>query len=84
MTKLDLGTALGIAGLVVGIAGVLDGRRQRTKREAAVNIVNGLIGRLHGVLVHVRAEYGADPERIAAINDDLQAISNAKTALEKL
>jgi hypothetical protein len=78
------GLAVGLIGIGVGWYGIRDGRKQRSKREEAVRVINRLVGRLQGVLVERRAELASNPERASAVADHLQAISQAQIALDRL
>lgn len=72
---------LGIIGIVVGVVGFWDGRRQRTKRHRSELIVRELIGRLNGFLVGIKPSVQNNQAATTAINDSLDAIKVADKRL---
>ena len=72
MPSLDAGVLTGITGIIVGaaigVAGILDNRRQRTKREKAVTAAFSAIERAYGTLIGVK---GAIPESMRPVSPSL-------------
>lgn len=82
MSFLDVG--VGIAGLAIGIYGIVDGRRQRNKRESISMILNELIERQNGFLIGFKPALQSSPLALAALNDSIEAIKLAKQKMSKI
>jgi hypothetical protein len=79
-----IGWGIGIAGLLVAVYGIVDARRERSKREKAVVVVNRLVGRLNGLLIGLKPSLVADADATAAANDGLDAIKLARDDLDRI
>jgi len=75
-------TWLGLAGIGVGVFGVLDARRERSRREKAVIAARAVIERTYGILETLKPSLGA--QYTAVINDGLAFINQERPKLEKL
>jgi len=79
-----IGWGIGLSGVAVAIYGIADARRERSKREKAVVVVNRLVGRLSGLLIGFKTSLVDRPESMAAANDGLDAIKMAQDDLDRI
>ncbi|KAB0650291.1 hypothetical protein [Burkholderia diffusa] len=79
-----IGWGIGIAGILVGVYGVVDARRERSKRDKAVVVVNRLVGRLNGLLIGLKPSLASDARATAAADDGLEAIKLARDDLDRI
>lgn len=75
---------LATVGIFIGVAGFIDGRRQRTKRHQSELIISRLIGRLNGFLIGVKTGVQHDEVTTRAVNDCLSAIKESENKLANL
>ena len=74
-----------VATVAVGLWAVIDGRRQRSKREKAVIVANATIERTYGLLIGIKPFVAPLGEaHLAATNDGLAAINQRRASLENL
>ncbi|WP_429481827.1 hypothetical protein [Paraburkholderia youngii] len=71
-------------GVLVAIYGIVDARRERSRREKAVVVVNSLVGRLNGLLIGLKPSLASDAAATAAANDGLEAIRLARDDLDRI
>lgn len=83
-TVTALSVIMTIIGTLVGVFGTWYGLRARTQREKAVIITHGLVERLAGLLVGVKASCTNNPAAIQALNDGLGGIKQARQSLQDL
>lgn len=79
-----IGWGIGIVGVVIGILGIVDARRERRRREKAVVVVNRLVGRLNGLLIGLKPSLVNDPAATTAANDGLDSIAAAGKDLDAI
>ena len=76
---------LALLGIVIGIYGILDARRQRSAREKAVIAAHSVIERTYGLLIGIKpfvAPLGS--MHLDAVNDGLEAINQQRASLKTL
>jgi hypothetical protein len=93
---MTLDTALGLAGVILGMIGVIativatawairDSRMQRSEREKAVIAAWKTVEHVYGVLIGIKPSVASQGDvTIAAINEALDAINVQRAALERL
>ena len=81
---IGVSAAFGVFGVAVGVWAVRDGRRERSKREVAVNAVHGIVGRTEGMLIGLKPSITANPAAVIAIDNGLDAIAIAKREIGNL
>ena len=64
--------------------GVLDSRRQRSKREISVNTVREVLGRMSEMLIGLKPAITSMPDVILVLNDGLDVIEQAKQEIKNL
>lgn len=88
MTASDIWNAVsvfvGIAGVVVGIIGVKEGRQQRSKRHQADLIIQDLVGQLRGFLIGIKPAVQHNEATTRAVNDNIALIKSAKKKLDEI
>lgn len=75
---------IGIAVILVAVYGIVDARRERSKREKAVVVMNRLVGRLNGLLIGLKPTLAGDARATAAVDNGLDAIKVASDDLDKI
>ena len=75
---------IGVVGLLVGVIGIWDGRRQRGKRHEVDLIIQDLVGQLRGFLIGIKPAVQHDDATTRAVNDNIALIKNAKKKLEDI
>jgi len=74
-----------LATIAVGVWAVVDGRRQRSKRERAVIAAHRMVERTYGLLIGIKpAVEPLGASHVKAINDGLEAINQTRPQLENL
>jgi len=77
-----LGIALGAVGIWYGRLGVIESRRQRSKRHQSDLIIANLIGRLNGAMVMIKTIVPDERRVMDAVNDSLSAINVAQARID--
>jgi hypothetical protein len=82
-TVLEIGSlGIGIIGLGVGGYGIIDGRRQRNKREQANVAAREVIARTYGLLRGIKAAVDPTlPKVVEAIDDGLAELNQQRKNL---
>jgi hypothetical protein len=76
------GLGVGILGLCVGGYGIIDGRRQRNKREQANVAAREVIARTYGLLRGIKAAVDPTlPKVVEAIDDGLAELNQQRKNL---
>lgn len=79
-----IGWGIGLIGIAVAVYGIWDARRERSRREASVVVINRLVGRLNGVLIGLKPSIVGNPHATAAVDDSLGAIAAASESLNRI
>lgn len=81
---LAVSAVFGVIGVAVGFYGVRDGRRERSRREVAVNAVHDIMGRTEGLLIGLKPSVVANSLAIEAINNGIDAVTLSKQQIKHL
>lgn len=73
---------IGAVGLVVGIFGIVDARRQRSKVERMLQLDRGTIHELNGFLIGLKPSLS--PPQAQLVNDRLQLIKERNELFERV
>jgi hypothetical protein len=74
---------LAVVGILTGIGFYMYGKKQGSKKAAAVTLVRGIMQRTEGILAGIRPSI-TDPAMVSSINDGIAAISKASKQLEAI
>lgn len=77
-----VGWMIGAAGLLIGIFGIVDARRQRSKVEQMLQLERGTIHELNGFLIGLKPSLS--PPHVQLVNERLQLIKERNEQFERV
>ena len=72
-----------VVGILTGIGFYMYGKKQASRKRAAVTLVRGIMQRTEGILAGIKPSI-SDPTLVSSINDGIAAISKASKQLDAI